>query len=366
MIQDKVLKIIKGLNTFSQDDILSMSDFEETEVRHIIAGFINDGTVIKILCDNYSFVNKIPERKRTLHLIEKPQKQIIFDSNILFKQAAEDFLINYAQQNCTLSTLKTYKCIICVHMCSFFKNKKAREICFEDIQEFIELKRKEKLSDKTIKNYIALFGKMFSYFKEQGFINEIPYNRIIRPKINNNGLIKVLNKEQTASLKVLARKKYPYLLPLILIALNMGLKKSEILVLTKEDIDLKRRIINVNKTICMRMVLKCKNDRLLREVSIPESLLSVFKELIKGKQSTEFIFKNNRLSLSTFDKKTRLNFRQIAKELGFYDFKFDEFRHTYAYNALQQGMSIDYLHKQLGDYSIQATMDKYRDFIPVY
>jgi len=33
-------------------------------------------------------------------------------------------------------------------------------------------------------------------------------------------------------------------------------------------------------------------------------------------------------------------------------------------NKIRIERSIDYLHKQLGDYSIQATMDKYRDFIP--
>ncbi len=363
MIQDKVLKIIKGLNTFSQDDILFMTDFEETKVSHIIAGFINDGTVVKTSEDKYSFVSKIPERKRTLQLIQKPQIQIISDTNITFKEAAEYFLVNHAIQNCTLSTFKTYNCIIRIHMCNFFKNIKVKEISFEDIQEFIELKRREKLTDKTIKNYIALFGKMFGYFKEQGFINEMPYSRIVHSKVNNIRAVRVLNEEQIKSITAITRKKYQYLLPIILVALKMGLKKSEILPLIKENMDLKGRRVKVNKTICMGIITECRNDRVQREVNIPEEMLLLFKELIKDKQNTDFVFKSDRISLLTFGKRIRRHFRQITKEAGLYDFKFDEFRHTYAYNVLQEGMSIDYLHKQLGDYSIQATMDKYRVFI---
>ena len=60
MIQDRVLKIIKGLNTFSSDDIVVMTGFEEPEVSNIIAGFINAGTVIKTSADKYNFVNKMP------------------------------------------------------------------------------------------------------------------------------------------------------------------------------------------------------------------------------------------------------------------------------------------------------------------
>ncbi len=36
MIQDRVLKIYQRLNTFSSDDLISMTDIEETEVEKVL------------------------------------------------------------------------------------------------------------------------------------------------------------------------------------------------------------------------------------------------------------------------------------------------------------------------------------------
>jgi hypothetical protein len=36
MIQDRILKIIKGLNTFSPDDIIALSGFDETDILNIL------------------------------------------------------------------------------------------------------------------------------------------------------------------------------------------------------------------------------------------------------------------------------------------------------------------------------------------
>lgn len=362
MIQDRVLKIIKGLNIFSSDDLVSMTDIDEYKVDEIIVELVREEKITPI-GNQYKYLNKDKCQKPSLRLLKKTDKKIFQDKNINFKEAAEYFLINYALQICTPSTFKSYKSIIYTHLIIFFKSKNIREINFKDIQDFVELKHKEKLSEKTIKNSLALLGKMFNYFKEQGFINENPYSGIVNLKVSSKENIRILSKEETESLLDLAKRKYPYLFSLILFALSTGLKKSEILPLTKNDINLTNQKININKTIYEGQILEARNDRILREADIPEDLLSMFEELIKGKQNTDFIFKTSRLNMLTLDNRTRQHFRELAKELGLYDFKFNDLRHTYAYNSLQNGISIDYLHKQLGDYSIQSTMDKYRDFI---
>lgn len=330
MIQDRVLKIIKGLNTFSLDDLISMKDIEEIEAEDIIAELVKEEKIIPI-GRQYKYLNKTGSQKPSLKLIKRPDRKIIQDKNVGFKAAAEYFLINYALQICTPSTFKSYKSIIYTHLIIFFKSKNIREINFNDIQDFIELKHLEKLSEKTIKNSLALLGKMFNYFKEQGFINENPYSGIVNLKVNRKENIRVLSKEETDSLLDLTKRKYPYLFPLILVTVLTGLKKSEILPLTKNDIDLVNGKISINKTIYEGQILEARNDRVLREVDIPEELLSMFEELVTSKQSTEFIFKTTRLNMLTLDNRTRQHFREIAKELGFYDFKFNDLRHTYTF-----------------------------------
>ena len=364
MIQDKVLKIIKGLNTFSQDDILFMSDFKETEISNIIAGFINDGTVIKTSGDTYSFVNKIPQRKQTLQLIEKSQIQIIPDNNITFRQATKYFMTNHVLQNCTPSTLKTYKSLIKQHLNPFFGKMEIKVINQKHIKDFIELKSKEGLANKRTNDCITLFGNMFKKLIEWELISESPYNGIINVKFNKQSVIKVLKKDEMDALLESTQAKYPKLYWFVLLISSTGIKKGEILALQKEDIDLKNRKININKTLFQGKIVYLKVKSAIRQVHIPENIAIEIETIIKNKKNGDFILFEESFSWFTQDRQLRIDFAKLLKELNMERITLVELRHTYAYNALQQGMSIDYLHKQLGDYSIQATMDKYRDFIP--
>ena len=44
-MKQKILKLIKILNKFTIDDILSMDDFEEQEVSEILSGLENSGII---------------------------------------------------------------------------------------------------------------------------------------------------------------------------------------------------------------------------------------------------------------------------------------------------------------------------------
>ena len=58
MIQDRVLKIMKGLNTFSPDDIIIMADVDEDEADDIIAEFIKEEKIMNCIHSNYkTFTN---------------------------------------------------------------------------------------------------------------------------------------------------------------------------------------------------------------------------------------------------------------------------------------------------------------------
>lgn len=364
MIQDRVLKIMKGLNTFSQDDIIIMADVDENEADKILSELVKDEKIIPI--DKNKFKYQPTQKCLTLKLVEKQKIQLVKDNNITFRQAAEYFLTNYAQENLTPSTFKSYKSIIYYHLLIFLKNKKLTEITCEDIQEFVRLKQSEKLSDKTIKNCLTLISKMFNYFKEQRFIQDNPYNGIINIRLQSQSNIRVLKNKEDRILIARAKLKYPELYPLIQIALSTGLKKAEILALKVHDIDFKNEKINIDKTIYEGKILKPKTKTIIRQVNLPDNLISLFKDMIKKKKNTDLIFTSKRLNLLTFDNRIREDFAALVKQLSLQRITFNELRHTYAYNALQKGMSIDSLHKQLGDYLLQATMDKYKDFILEY
>ncbi len=363
MKKEKILKISKGLGIFSPDDIAVMTGFDETEIIDILNKFLKDGVITKVSEFEYRYINKIPERRGIFKLIEKPQTKLILDKDMIFQQAAEYFLMNYVVQNCTPSTFNTYKSSIKSHLAPFFGKMHIKSITQQDIKNFIELKMTEKLTEKNIGNCITLLGTMFNKFIEWGVLSSSPYTGVMKAKREKRHNIRILKEPEIKYLLGKSKKDSIVLYRFISLALSTGLKRSEIFALKKEDIDLKNKRINVNKTLYRGKIVLLKVKTNIRQVNISEKLIPKLKQALKNKQENDFIFYDTRLSYYTQDKKLRAFFACIAKQMKFQKFTFDDLRHTYAYNALQQGMSIDYLHKQLGDYSIQATMDKYKGFV---
>jgi integrase len=361
MNQEKILKIIKGLNTFSLDDLAMMCDEEEYEIENILEKLISENTINKISDNAYIYVGKSKPREDYLKLVEASVKKSVKEnSEITFQEAAEYFLEHHAKKNCKPATQKYYKTIIKTHLVQFFKNKKIKLITNEDIQKLIKVKYDEKLSPKMINGCVTLFGTMFSKFMEWGMISKTPYYGIVNIKYSKNQKVIVLSENETKILLKESKKVSEDLYLFILLALSTGLKKSEIMALKKDDIYLKNNTINVSKALSEGHFVLPRGNAAIRKVYAPKYILS---KLILNEKDNGYIFYNTHYSAFTVRKLYRKNFVAILNNLGLPNIGLNDLRHTYAYNSLQSGMSIDYLHKQLGDYSIQATMDRYRDFI---
>lgn len=363
MNHDKVLKILKGLNTFSLDDIAIITGLEETELLPLLSEYLSDGTISKLSESEYRYINKIPSYRGMLRLIEKPQSNYSINENINFIEAVEYFLMYYASQNCTPSTFKTYKSSFKCHLIPFFKTVKLAEITREDIKRFMDFKFSENLTPKNIRNCVTLLGTMLNKYLEWGVIKTSPYSGLISIRTKKKELIRVLTEWEIKSIIKLAKRKKPILAHFIDIAVSTGLKRSEISALKKEDFDFCNNTINIDKTLYQGKIIPSKVKTSIRQVDMPQNIASNLKKIINEKNENDFIFYSMSQSFYTQDKRLRKTFSDILKKLKLEELKFNDLRHTYSYNVLQQGMSIDYLNKQLGEYSIQATMDKYRDFI---
>ena len=64
MIQDRILKIVKGLNTFSQDDLVIMAGIYEDEAEEVLAELVENSVIAVIADDKFKFIEKIRKIKR--------------------------------------------------------------------------------------------------------------------------------------------------------------------------------------------------------------------------------------------------------------------------------------------------------------
>lgn len=343
----KVLTVAKNLKSFSVDDVLIMTGIDETEAGIILNDLITDNQ-LQYENDKYYFISK-PAYTSTIVIKENKIEPILMNYGLNFVDASKLFLKNYANKNCSAETQRTYLSIFKNNLNLYFKDFLLEDITIDDVNGFRETSLKRGYSEKRIKNSVALLNQLLKYFRNSGYQKPLCEFQVQRVKEKRQKEIVILDKKGIRQAKTLAQNYSKTLYLIIEIIINLGLKFYEILALTESDIDFGSRKIFITKTSSRGMInqIKAKNQK--RFLDFSDGFAPVLKEFVTHKRTSERML--------------RTYFGKVKQKLGLNDFKMDDFRHNFAYNFLQQGNSIEKLYLQLGDYSIQSTMEKYQKFV---
>lgn len=168
-MKDKILKTVKGLRKFSIEDISIISEIDENEVTSIIQELINENKVLKISDNEYIKVEKV-QKKKNLNTSK---------GRIGFKTAAQSFMVE-AESKCTPSTFRSYKSALNKHLNPFFQEHRVCQIKPENIDEFIQYKIDEGLSNKTIDNIAKLLGSILEKALKDRYITFNPARAVKR------------------------------------------------------------------------------------------------------------------------------------------------------------------------------------------
>ncbi|MEG0284802.1 MAG: tyrosine-type recombinase/integrase [Vagococcus sp.] len=147
-----------------------------------------------------------------------------------------------------------------------------------------------------------------------------------------------------------------------------GLRFAEVLGLTLEDVDVKNKIITINKSWDYKYhsgFKPTKNDSSIRRIDIDNRTIKVIKEIIryrKLKQSNQRICIDDNGNLPVSATINR-HLEKICKELGIPLISFHGLRHTHASILLYKGVNILSVSKRLGHKDITTTQSVYLHII---
>lgn len=147
---DKILKVAKRLKTFTPDDFVMFCEVDAKTA----GSFLLESENIKPSGDKFEYVETV----RTEDKFEIIDKNIpCKNSDITAIQACEMFL-DLKQQTLTEQSYQAHKTFVYSKIIPYFKDVLLKNITIQDIQNFKNYLQDNKVSERRIKNILALLN----------------------------------------------------------------------------------------------------------------------------------------------------------------------------------------------------------------
>ena len=263
-----------------------------------------------------------------------------------------------------LSTLANYRMKAEKHILPTFGGKMCCEISSRMAYDFIEKKLSAGLSARYISDIMILLKSIFKYAKREYGMAD-PFEGIVMPKCAKHE-VRLLTAAEQRILRTYIKNDPTALNLGVILALSMGLRVGEVCGLMWQDIDMKKRILSVRRTVqripvpndsqkTRVIVSSPKSVSSAREIPIPDD---VFAMLNKS------VFSADCYILSGTDqpvepRKMQYAFARILKNAKLPSVRFHSLRHAFASKAIEVGFDVKTLSEILGHSKIELTMNLY-------
>jgi integrase len=220
---------------------------------------------------------------------------------------------------------------------SVFKGKYLYDISSMHIERY-RMDRAQEVSQATVNRELATLKNMFNKAIEW---HKADHNPVLKVKLfkENNQRVRYLEKEEIE--KVL-RNSRGILKPIVITALNTGMRKGEIFNIKWHNIDFRRNIINIYDT---------KNSE-TRTIPINDMVKTALIRVRKHPESPYVFSRPDGEPI----KDIRKSFFTALKKSGIVNFHFHDLRHTFASHLVMAGVDLNTVRELMGHKSLDMTL----------
>ncbi|RUO52367.1 tyrosine-type recombinase/integrase [Pseudidiomarina homiensis] len=243
------------------------------------------------------------------------------------------------------------------------------------IENWRNAKKKGGMKDATINSYVATLKAALNRAVDWDLIDHHDLQKV-KPLKSDNTRVRYLEDDEEQRLREALRARdqrlknerdsankfrqqrgyplkpplydYPYadhLEPIVLLAMNTGLRKSELLSLTWADVDIKRKHLTI-------LPSNAKSGK-TRHVPLNSHALNVFKGWAKHHAHQHYVFER-----APGDKlqDVKKSWNKVLEEAQIENFRFHDLRHHFASQLAMRGVDLNTIRELLGHHSMEMTL----------
>jgi len=230
---------------------------------------------------------------------------------------------------------------------AYFGKRKLRSITWGDVEKF----KRERLAEPTwrgderavatVNRELSVLRRAFNIAKAEGWITRNPFEmgRSLIEAAHENKRDRILTVAEERRLLAECKSRQAHLFPILICALDTGMRQGEIFSLTAGDVDLPARLISLRST-------NTKTQQ-ARQIPISKRLVAELEKLIPFREPDERVF--------GIESNVKRSFATACRRAGIEGLHFHDLRHTAATRWIQAGMPLTTVSKLLGHSSVITT-----------
>jgi integrase len=265
----------------------------------------------------------IPSKKMDATYSDLAEKYVVFAQNQRSFKTKKNFIDNLVKE---------------------FGAMRLRNFSLSLLEAYQSRRLAEGRKPATVNRYLATIKHMFTKAADWEMISDETLKKIRKVKLSqeNNWRLRFLSYEEAESLVAAAEA---HLKPILVTALNTGMRRGEILGLKWEQVDLKHGFILLDLT---------KSGK-RREIPINLKLAAVLRELYVNRRiDAAYVFTD--ADKKTPFKSVKRSFHTACCRAKIVNFRFHDLRHTFASHLVMGGVDITTVSKLLGHASLTMTL----------
>lgn len=291
------------------------------------------------------------------------------------------WLDEYKKNNLKITTYENYRINIEKHICGSNIGKTAlNKLTTQSLQMFYNSKfkgeeKEEPLSARTVHYLHTIINGAMKQAQKEHLIKENVNVNVELPKKERQEM-KVMKVEDMRKLLEVAKDGEYYVL--IMLELQTGLRKGEILGLQWDDIDLEKKELTIRHNLCRitddngkakYVLLEPKTASSKRTLPLNEGMVSLLQshksQQVERIEKLGSIYADPNIVFADESgnfispRKLLQEFHNLLERAEIQKCRFHDLRHSFASLLLQKGESVKVIHELLGHSMISTTLDIY-------